>query len=93
MHIYGPANVHSTPAVGASEAVRRTPPQTAPSGGGQIQDQLDLSDAAQMLDQLGDIPDIRHDRVAALRAQIASGTYETPEKLSLALERMLDEIG
>jgi hypothetical protein len=30
--------------------------------------------------------------VARVRSEIASDTYETPEKLDLALDRLLDEI-
>ena len=37
--------------------------------------------------------DIRIDRVADMRRQIASGNYETPEKLDAALDRMLDAWG
>ncbi|MFM8284072.1 MAG: flagellar biosynthesis anti-sigma factor FlgM [Planctomycetaceae bacterium] len=37
--------------------------------------------------------DIRLDRVAAIRAEIASGVYETPEKLDIALDRLLDRLG
>jgi anti-sigma28 factor (negative regulator of flagellin synthesis) len=38
-------------------------------------------------------PDIRQDRVNSIRAQIASGTYETAGKLDTAVSRLLDEIG
>ena len=38
------------------------------------------------------VPDIRADKVADIRAQIANGTYETSEKMSIALDRMLDEL-
>ena len=38
------------------------------------------------------LPEIRSDRVAQLRAQIADGSYDTAEKLDLAMERLLDEI-
>jgi len=31
--------------------------------------------------------------VSALRQAIASGTYETDDKLDMALDRLLDEIG
>ncbi|WP_068265863.1 flagellar biosynthesis anti-sigma factor FlgM [Rubripirellula obstinata] len=34
--------------------------------------------------------EIRLDKVANLRREIASGNYETPEKLDAALDRMLD---
>jgi len=37
--------------------------------------------------------DIRFDRVNAIRAAIADGSYETPEKLDLALDRLLDSLG
>jgi hypothetical protein len=30
--------------------------------------------------------------VARVRSEIAAGTYETPEKLDSALDRLLDEI-
>ncbi|MGL4555361.1 MAG: flagellar biosynthesis anti-sigma factor FlgM [Gemmataceae bacterium] len=36
--------------------------------------------------------DIRHDLVARIRAEIAAGTYETAEKLSVALDRMIDDV-
>ena len=36
--------------------------------------------------------EVRHDLVAAIKQQIADGTYETPEKLDLAVDRLLDEI-
>lgn len=51
-------------------------------------DQFELSAEAKMLTQTGDI---RHERVAHIRAQIANGQYETPEKIDAAVERMLDE--
>jgi negative regulator of flagellin synthesis FlgM len=40
-----------------------------------------------------DLPDVRQDRVNEIRAQIKAGTYDTDEKLDLALSRLLDEIG
>jgi len=35
-------------------------------------------------------PDIRTDLVQRLRLEIANGTYETPDKLDAALDRLLD---
>ena len=35
--------------------------------------------------------EIRIDRVAELRRQISDGSYETPEKLDAALDRLLDQ--
>jgi len=37
--------------------------------------------------------DIRMDKVAAIRAAIADGSYETAEKLDVALDRLLERLG
>jgi negative regulator of flagellin synthesis FlgM len=34
---------------------------------------------------------IRADRVAYVKSQIASGVYDTPEKIAATVERLLDE--
>ncbi|MEZ6094758.1 MAG: flagellar biosynthesis anti-sigma factor FlgM [Pirellulaceae bacterium] len=54
-------------------------------------DQVEFSQEAQMM-MNGVGSDFRADKVADLRMQIASGRYETPEKIELAVERLLDEI-
>ena len=55
-------------------------------------DQVEISPLGQMLDGISRLPEIRHERVEEIRRQIASGVYETPAKLELALDRLLDEI-
>ncbi len=52
-------------------------------------DQLDISAEAQAI-QSG--AEIRSERVAEVRNQIATGRYETAEKIEVAVERMLDEL-
>ena len=37
-------------------------------------------------------PDIRRELVERIRREIAEGTYDTPEKWELALERLLDRL-
>jgi anti-sigma28 factor (negative regulator of flagellin synthesis) len=39
------------------------------------------------------VGEIRMDRVQAIRAAIADGSYETAEKLDIALDRLLESIG
>jgi len=56
-------------------------------------DQLDISSEADFASQVKDVPDIRADRVASIKAQIADGTYLTDDKLDIALDRLLDEFG
>lgn len=63
-------------------------------------DEVQLSEGAQraaQASQLAEVakslPDVRMDLVTRVRAEIARGVYETPEKLELAVGHLLDEIG
>ncbi len=91
MQIYGTSQLHSAQPIAPPH---RLSPTQAPSGTSSSYgvDQLDLSPEAEFAAQVRDLPEIREDRVASIRAQIASGAYETPEKLDIALSRLLDEI-
>jgi len=97
MHIYGPAHLHGPQPLSPPHGSRVSRPveQPDPQAGAPapIKDELDISAAAQLAEQAQAVPEIRQDRVAAIRAQIAEGTYETPERLEIAVERLLDEIG
>jgi len=54
-------------------------------------DQVELSFEARMLAG-AQTDSVRTERVANIKAEIANGVYETPEKLDAALSRMLDEL-
>jgi negative regulator of flagellin synthesis FlgM len=58
---------------------------------GAPRDHVEISPLGQMLDGISQLPEIRHERVEEIRRQISAGSYETPEKLELALDRLLDE--
>ena len=51
-------------------------------------DSVEVSGDVQRLSQ---IPGIRLDKVLAIRKAIADGTYDTPEKLNIALDSAIDE--
>jgi negative regulator of flagellin synthesis FlgM len=59
---------------------------------GTPRDHVEISPLGRMLDGISGLPEIRHERVEEIRQQIAAGIYETPEKLEMALDRMLDEL-
>ncbi|MEN6406598.1 MAG: flagellar biosynthesis anti-sigma factor FlgM [Thermoguttaceae bacterium] len=92
MHIYGPSQLHGPQSITAPHGARPSQPMTKPEAP-QIADEVDISEAARMIEQVQQLPDIRADRVEAVRQQIAEGTYETGDKLNVALDRLLDEIG
>jgi hypothetical protein len=37
-------------------------------------------------------PVLREDKVASIRAQIEAGTYESPNKVDIAVDRLLDDL-
>ncbi len=93
MQIHGLHQAQASHSVQSSSSTRsQTPVDKTPSVQNVPTDQLDLSPEAQALSEgVGiDGQGIRAERVAAIRQAIAEGTYETPEKLSVAIDRMLD---
>lgn len=91
MQIQGPTHVHGPQSINAPHRTQ-APQPAAQSGYAMGADQLDISREADMVSRVRDMPDIRADRVAEIRSAIEAGTYETPEKLDIALGRLLDEI-
>jgi negative regulator of flagellin synthesis FlgM len=99
MQIYGPFRVSTTQ---NTSGVQRSQPQKPVESNSQARsaepvDQLDLTNAATATNRLDESSaiagngEIRIDRVADIRRQIAEGTYETAERLDAAIERMLDQ--
>lgn len=66
-----------------------TPVETAPSRS--LSDRVELSGVSHLLAALKN-NDIRAEKVAAIKAQIDSGTYEDDQKLDVAADRMLDDL-
>ncbi|HEX7447330.1 MAG TPA: flagellar biosynthesis anti-sigma factor FlgM [Pirellulales bacterium] len=90
MQIYGPAQLHGPQPI-SSPHLRNQPVESAGSAASS-QDVVQISDAGRLMDMANGLPAIRQDRVDAIRAQIANGSYETADKLNVALDRMLDEL-
>ncbi|MHB8968979.1 MAG: flagellar biosynthesis anti-sigma factor FlgM [Pirellulaceae bacterium] len=90
MQIHGPTYVHGPQSINAPH--RTMASQSAARSGTTLgADQLDISQEADLVSRMREIPEIRADRVADLRAAIAAGTYETPDKLETAVGRLLNE--
>jgi flagellar biosynthesis anti-sigma factor FlgM len=92
MQIYGASQLHGAQQVHGPHTSR--PVESAPQTGSTqaASDRLDISEAGRIAGQLAEIPDVRSERVESIRAALLSGTYETDDKLSTALDRLLDEI-
>jgi anti-sigma28 factor (negative regulator of flagellin synthesis) len=90
MNIFGVFSTHGAQGVNAVKGLDAA--QTAKlQGVGEVHDAVTLSvDAVRAADAAGDI---RLDKVNSIRAAIADGSYETPEKLDIALDRLLESLG
>ena len=55
-------------------------------------DTVEISDSARYLGELKKLPAIRENKVAATRDAIAKGTYETPEKLAVTVNRLMEDL-
>jgi flagellar biosynthesis anti-sigma factor FlgM len=71
-----------------SDATHRAPGRTHNT----TNDRVELSEHARLLDRLRQVPDVRTDRVAEIREQIESGRYETEERLTVAIDRLIDDL-
>jgi anti-sigma28 factor (negative regulator of flagellin synthesis) len=54
-------------------------------------DRVEVSEVARWLEEMNRLPAIREDKVAAAKAAIAKGDYDSDDKLALAVGRMIDE--
>ena len=92
MQIYGPSHVHGPQSINAPHFPNRTQGAESPAAGQPV-DRVEISQAAEAAMKTTEAGGVRSDLVNLIRSQIASGTYDTPEKMDIALERMLDQIG
>src|SRR5262245_41176559 len=65
---------------------------TSPSVNRHEGDRVELSDRAQLLEQLRQLPPIREDLVRKVRQSIADGTYETQQRVDGAIRNLIDEL-
>lgn len=91
MQVHGPSQLHGAQPIHGPHHTRGADRAASPASPG-IGDRVDISEAGQIADRMAEIPDIRAERVEQIRAALADGTYETAEKLDVAVERLLDEI-
>jgi negative regulator of flagellin synthesis FlgM len=88
MQIHSAAHVHGPQGLSGPHSPRNAQGPSATRT--QAIDQLDISPEARAASEAGEI---RSDLVGRIKNEIASGVYETPDKLDSALSRLLDEIG
>ena len=90
MDIQGPGGVSGPSRI----EPQRVTPQRAEGADSHpsVGDRAEISDQARLLNKLAEVPAVRTDRVHELRELIASGNYESPERIEKAVEKLLEEL-
>lgn len=90
MEVHGPGGVGGPGRIDIHRVQPQRPAEIQVNG--QVGDRAEISEVAQLLNKLAEVPDVRMDRVQHLRELIASGNYETPERIAGAVEKILEEL-
>lgn len=93
MQIFGVSATNGSQAVSGVKVIGGVGPARAAGDVADVRDSVSLSVDGVRAAEAAATADIRFDRVQAIRAAIADGSYDTPEKLDIALDRLLDSIG
>lgn len=91
MQIFGFGQIHQAHNVRPTqrfEAAQETKAAASQFG----PDQVEFSSAAREASASAESAPVRESRIASIRAEIAAGTYDTDEKLELALSRMFGDL-
>jgi negative regulator of flagellin synthesis FlgM len=91
MHIPSTTHIHGSHGINAPHAPFRGQ-AAGQASAPRPADRVDISPAAEAAVRAAESGEIRHDLVNQIRSQIADGSYETADKLDVALDRLLDEV-
>jgi len=84
--------IHSSVAPQGIEPVSNVNAANQASAAMPANDVVEISTAAQLAAKIHELPDVRAELVAQVKAEIASGAYETPEKIDAAISKLMDEL-
>jgi len=84
--------IHRPPAATLDPQTRSSRTQTQADTTSRGEDQVELSNTAQLLSKIGELPDVREELVDRVKASIADGTYESDDKTDAAIDSLLDDI-
>ncbi len=91
MQVFGPSSIHNARPIAQNLKAGSVQNSAQPAKLDTV-DSVEISREAQYLMQAQNAPAIRADRVADIRSQIQAGKYESTDKVSVAVDRLLDEL-
>jgi len=80
-----------SPAVVSPAQIRQASSTSTEPAKQRAADRLELSGLSPMLDRMKST-DVRQEKIAEIRQQLAEGTYETQEKIDAAVGKVIDEL-
>lgn len=92
MQVQGTNRIHSPQSINAPHFTAKTS-STGSTGAAAKADRVEISAAANAALAAADNGRVRTDLVNLIRGQIAAGTYDTPDKMDAAMERLIDQMG
>ena len=87
--IYG---VQPPTASNAVDPVTAAQPTKSPIRLDNVTDTVEISLVAKLAAKVDQLPEVRTELIERVKAQIAAGTYETPERIEIAAERLMEEL-
>ena len=57
-----------------------------------VSDVIEISDVAKLAAKIAELPPVRTELVERVKAEIVAGTYETNEKLDIAVDKLMEEL-
>ena len=75
--------------IDATDPVATNNTKVEPPG---ISDTVEISDVAKLAAKISEIPEVRTQLIERVKTELATGTYETSEKLEIAVERLMEDL-
>jgi anti-sigma28 factor (negative regulator of flagellin synthesis) len=87
------SGVHNVAVPAVSSVSQVTPAANAlPTQAAQAMDTVELSTIARLAAKIQELPEVRTELVQRIKAELASGTYESSDKIDVAVDRLMDEL-
>ena len=84
--------IHRPSALILDPQIRPSKSQAQPDSATRGRDRVELSNTAQYLSKIAELPDVRQELIDRIKASIADGSYETEDKTDAAVENLIEEI-
>jgi flagellar biosynthesis anti-sigma factor FlgM len=87
--------IGSTPPITRLQGCKATDEisQSSQDVGASATDTVEISDSARYLGEIKKLPPTREAKVQEMKSLIASGQFETPQRIDGTVDRLLDEMG